>query len=274
MLARKQRTLVRREVLPGSLEPGMMFSMKEAIEDFAARLGPQHLLSGEVDNLKELTSGLNEWPTNSWPLGSEYEASTEMLSITSRALEELEHGSEDLESELLRRFQTPGRWVELFVVTELLTESRASANASVGLWNSRSIRLQRPGNLLFFALRAVAENHERNAFDVGWHLHPTEGNRHLGYRLFFDSSRTQDDLSWEQHGHRGGLNPYSWGDPRKEVLDEGDARDMHRACLAAVRKVRIAGKGQKFVDWASRFGKPSGKKAFVAHPPVKVPTPW
>ena len=214
--------------------------------------------------LPEAISGLT-WPFPGWPPGMELEVSRVLLEATRVAditWEDVQGSGRDL-----RR----GTWVQLFHVSELLGREERG-DLAVEHWATRPIRTPPFSriNPLFFMLRLHAEAEIHNT-DSGWHLHPTEKGKHLGYRLFFDASRSQQELAWERHGE--GALP--WGEPPLKVLRRSTATALHDACLAAVRrKSTLAPKRRPFSEWAAMFGRPSAGKAYVAHPPVSVPTPW
>ncbi|WP_305784716.1 hypothetical protein [Symbioplanes lichenis] len=259
--------------------------MLEAIWNLAHLLEPSLSRTIALEDLAAVAAPPREWPPHGWDLGSERAVRTALRRLTRNPPRDLETDLSRLRdgrrlrsdpeslAPWLERFPE-GPWIELFQVNELLTEVRVTEFVTVQLWNSRVLTTGPYTSDLLYAFTAVAETHIRNASGGGWHLHPVEKGRHLGYRLFFDARRTQQDLSWERHGAQGGLNKCPWGDPASDALGSKRSGDLHTACLAAVRRTHITGRGITFRTWAGRFGTPSQGKAFVAHPPVTAPTAW
>ena len=168
----------------------------------------------------------------------------------------------------------PGPWVQLLRVVELRNRVDINDELSLDLWSTRSVRFNlgyrtRTIPPLLYALRLVSEAETHLTGGLGWHIHPVEGGRHLGYRLLFDAAKTQNDLAWEAHSQP---SRQPWGDPAKSVLAQRTSVELHRSAQRAVRAQSTLRK-IKFKDWAGKFVKP-GKAAFVAHPPQGLPVQW
>jgi len=258
-----------------------------AVIDFAERIdyisspsngiiGPKN---GEqmLHRLAELAVTVERPSSPGWPLGMEAAAAKALVLLTNDSDDHYAAQIPGHERAIAEVF-SEGPWVDVFRVTELLVRVRATESITVGLWNVRRLRLPprpRGAAVLFFALRAQAEWHTNP--HNGWHIHPEEDGRHLGYRCFFDATRTQADLCWEKHGEQGGRNATPWLDPAYRVLPSKTAVELHAACLKAVSaQGTLAPRRAGFRVWASRFGQPVRDKAYYAHPPVSppVPKPW
>lgn len=244
--------------------------MNEALSDFVARfdgilkvIDPDAVAEG-LRALSELSDTGVIFPPTGWPLGLEPAASRALIRLLSGDDEPLDGA---LDSHILE----PGPWIDLFHTSELLAEVSMDATQSVRLWNARELRSRARKGVLYLAISAAAHNHGHS---MGWHIHPYNGHQQMGYRCFFDAKRAQSELSWERHGGAGQYRP--WKDPAARVLPAGTSKDLHRACLEAVRSNSVlAPRRDPFRSWAARFGIPS-RKAYVAHPPVTngVPKPW
>jgi hypothetical protein len=127
------------------------------------------------------------------------------------------------------------------------------------------------GDLPEGSLLAALQKMDVEQHGFGWHLHPLDRDgKHMRYKMLFDGSRHQREMSWELHGK--GADP--WGDPARRVLPNARSRELHSAALAAVLKhSAIARPRERFREWASYFEEP-GRTAFIAHPPVQSVTPW
>jgi hypothetical protein len=132
-------------------------------------------------------------------------------------------------------------------------------------------RMSWPSSVAFLHLAALGGvDIEDHGFGV--HLHPEKNGRHLGYKLLFDPERTQQDLSWEDHGHKSLQRP--WGDPSRTSIPKSSAEDLYHKALFAVRNSsKWAKKGERFRTWAKGFERP-GRTAYFAHPPVTAPIRW
>lgn len=167
-----------------------------------------------------------------------------------------------------------GPWVQLLRVVELRNRVDVNDELSLELWFTRSVRFNlgyRTSTIppLLYALRWVSEAETHLTGGLGWHIHPVEQGRHLGYRLLFDVAKTQNDLAWEAHSHP---SRRPWGDPAKSVLTQGTSIELHRSALRAVRAQSVL-RNMRFNAWASKFVQPSSA-TFVAHPHHNQPVPW
>jgi len=168
----------------------------------------------------------------------------------------------------------PGPWVQLFRVVELRNRVEVDDELSLELWSTRSIRFNlgyRTKTIppLLLALRLVSEAETHLTGGLGWHIHPVERGKHLGYRLLFDAAKTQNDLAWEAHSQP---SRRPWGDPATNVLPHRTSVSLHRSALRAVR-AQSTFLHKKFKCWAGKFIQPSST-TFVAHPPHSHPIPW
>jgi hypothetical protein len=168
----------------------------------------------------------------------------------------------------------PGPWVQLLRVVELRNRVDVNDELSLELWSTQSVRFNlghrtSPIPPLLYALRFVSEAETHLTGGLGWHIHPVEHGRHLGYRLLFDATKTQNDLAWEAHSHP---SRRPWGDPMKSILAPGTSVELHKSAQRAVRAQSTLRKF-KFKVWAGKFVQPSSA-TFVAHPPHNQPVPW
>jgi hypothetical protein len=168
----------------------------------------------------------------------------------------------------------PGPWVRLFPVVELRNQVDVSDELSLELWSTRSVRFNlgyRTTTIppLMYALRRVSEAETHLTGGLGWHIHPVERGKHLGYRLLFDAAKTQNDLAWEAHSHPD-CRP--WGDPAGSVLSKQTSVELHKSAQRAVRAQSTL-RNIKFEVWAGKFVQPGGA-TFVAHPPQHQPMHW
>lgn len=169
----------------------------------------------------------------------------------------------------------PGIWTLAFGVAELRNRVTVDREMDVELWSTRAVRYSwmAPGRVLY-ALRAtaVAETHQIGSH--GWHIHPTKHGKHLGYRLLFDATRTQNDLAWESHAHGnavpGGSQPF--GDPALVVLGSSQSKALHGASLHACKGAAKL-RHRPFKEWASLFVNP-GSDTYVAHPAPAAVQLW
>lgn len=220
--------------------------------------------NGYPDWLALLTSiaESSRWPMGTWSPGQEGLVARALVDGSRWVMQMTEPDGEDHLVGLLP--------AELFLVSEPM-DVHEWEGGQCEFWRTRMLRFNGLGalnhSLRFARLEAEAENHG----NLGWHIHPMDkAGRHYGYKMLFDASRTQQDLSWELHSHRGKRLP--WGSPEFVVLSEAIAGAIHRACEAAVLKQAVL-RHQSFSDWAARFQEP-GNTAYVAHPPVPIPTKW
>jgi hypothetical protein len=152
-----------------------------------------------------------------------------------------------------------------------LSLSGAELSGAVELWESASVNFEvrapvSTGRTLRTAFQLARERTvvaEQNKYKAnGWHLHPVdEHGRHLRYRLLFDPSRTQDEMSWEEHG--GPPLPVTEGDPARAVLRDSTARTWYHDALRAIG-AEAQLRGIPFNRWARRFESPSPTKSYFA----------
>ena len=274
-------------------------AMEEAIEDFVSGIasardqvgmGPEQRyydeyfanvdFRGLAEDLRTLWNEVErEDCGQGWPSSKE----ADLRRVLSRAFPpghgESSSGHRSVARVLMSR--RTGAWRDVFLMhNRVSVASVDGSEAEIELYRSWGVRFNsyvRTSQFLY-ALRtlAVAESHEQ--YGQGWHFHLVRGGHRLGYRLFFDSNRTQQDLAWEKHGTghvsaAGGSLPY--GDPGLTVLDAVASRSIHHACLAAARDTSPLRQCQPFAVWASKFVR-SSSDSFVAHPPVQgqVPVEW
>lgn len=136
--------------------------------------------------------------------------------------------------------------------------------ATMELVQTRPLRCERCPEPFWFrtlaALVVSVDKPEEHGF--GFHLHPMELNgTHLGYKLLFEASRGQSQMSWENHGQ--GKKP--WKNPATKPLSLRLSQTLHHEALRSVRGSIIAPRGTKFATWANKFERP-GRTAFYAAP--------
>lgn len=212
-----------------------------------------------------------------WPVGGGLAPDVERIAVD-ELVRALSFEADWLAPEDLSAFAEdvlqPGPWVQLLRVVELRNRVDVNDELSLELWSTRSVRFNlgyRTGTIppLLYALRLVSEAETHLTGGLGWHIHPVERGRHLGYRLLFDAAKTQNDLAWEAHSQP---SRRPWGDPAKSVLTQRTSVELHRSAQRAVRAQSTL-RNIKFKAWVGKFVQP-GSATFVAHPPHNQPVPW
>lgn len=235
-----------------------------AIGRLAESLGPDLQGDEPPEWLTALAEAaeVSHWPMATWSPGQEALAARALVECTNWLTEVLRPTRWDGLADLLPP--------ELFLVSELM-DVHEWDGGQFEFWRTRRLRFTGlgplPHALGYVRLNAEAENHG----NLGWHIHPmSKHGEHYGYKMLFDARRTQQDLSWELHSHRGKALP--WGSPQFNVLSNATSQAIHRACEAAVLSQAIL-RHHTFKEWAARFQRP-GATSYVAHPAPMTPTRW